>query len=142
MINNNNNNDGDNETLSDGDKIDPRFPISKWSDLIVDIYKSLLIQLQFQSENESSSGPGGGAANNKNRSKLIRSASNLNLTGAATNPPQQTGGIDNNTGHNIETGGVDLLSNGGDLKDRQLDNSTDPGFRNLINQLKVFIKHF
>lgn len=128
----NNNNSDENETLTDGDKIDPRFPISKWSDLIVDIYKSLLIQLQFQSENESSSGPGGA---NKNRSKLIRSASNLNLTGA-TNPPQT-----DNTGH-IETGGVDLLSNGGDLKDRQFDYSTDPGLRNLVNQIKVFIERF
>lgn len=111
----------DNESLSDNNVVNPRLPLSKWNDLIVDIYKTLLVQLQIQNENEQ----GGGA---KNKSKL-KSASVLNTTGLGLGAGAES--------HMTNYPEVDLLSNG-DPKER-LDHYTDAGsFSNQLNQIKVY----
>lgn len=59
--------------------IDMILPVSKWNDLLVDIYKTLLFQ--FQSQNDSEQTTAGG----KIKSKSIKSASNMNLTESQIN---------------------------------------------------------
>lgn len=122
-----------NESLSDdrNNKANPRVPLSKWSDLIVDIYKTLLVQ--SQNENEQSGGPSGGGGGGKQKSKSLRSASNMNITGGGATStiidPETT-----TTAHADR--GIDLLSNG-DPKERYDLMLNDPAYQKQMAHIKV-----